>query len=169
MPRARRFLFEPRNLPRASRAASRSGQVVQYSRKPLLHRGQNHHRSTRGRSACNDVGAGHEFPRSRQGRSSRRRRRLAPPARIELATLALGKPCSIQLSYGGGRRNLSRPWPVLKLCRGFRYILRVGARLERVEALLGRKALDFESGSRHCFALRLPPLPEDRQTPHLVK
>src|SRR6478609_5553023 len=30
---------------------------------------------------------------------------MAPPARIELATLALGKPCSIQLSYGGGRRG----------------------------------------------------------------
>ena len=29
--------------------------------------------------------------------------KVAPPARIELATLALGKPCSIQLSYGGGR------------------------------------------------------------------
>ena len=49
---------------------------------------------------------------------------MAPPARIELATLALGKPCSIQLSYGGGRRRLSRPWTMLKLCRGLRYILR---------------------------------------------
>jgi hypothetical protein len=26
----------------------------------------------------------------------------APPTRVELVTLALGKPCSIQLSYGGG-------------------------------------------------------------------
>src|SRR6478609_9804464 len=41
---------------------------------------------------------------------------VAPPARIELATLALGKPCSIQLSYGGGRRRLSRPAAMLKLC-----------------------------------------------------
>src|SRR6478609_4476000 len=44
---------------------------------------------------------------------------VAPPARIELATLALGKPCSIQLSYGGGRRRLSRPGSTLKLCPGF--------------------------------------------------
>jgi hypothetical protein len=28
--------------------------------------------------------------------------RVASPARLELATLALGKPCSIQLSYGDG-------------------------------------------------------------------
>ena len=44
---------------------------------------------------------------------------MAPPARIELATLALGKPGSIQLSYGGGRRRLSRPRAVLKLVRVF--------------------------------------------------
>ena len=31
------------------------------------------------------------------------RGRLVPPARLELATSALGKPCSIQMSYGGGR------------------------------------------------------------------
>ena len=37
------------------------------------------------------VDTGHESPRSRQGRSSCARRRLAPPARIELATLALGR------------------------------------------------------------------------------
>ena len=48
---------------------------------------------------------------------------MAPPARIELATLALGKPCSIQLSYGGGRRRLSRPGATLKLCPGFLDIL----------------------------------------------
>jgi hypothetical protein len=36
---------------------------------------------------------------------------IAPPARVELATLALGKPCSIQLSYGGGESGgtLARP------------------------------------------------------------
>jgi hypothetical protein len=26
----------------------------------------------------------------------------APPIRFERTTLALGKPCSVQLSYGGG-------------------------------------------------------------------
>jgi hypothetical protein len=52
---------------------------------------------------------------------------MAPPARIELATLALGKPCSIQLSYGGGRRRLSRPSATLKLCRGFPGIFRLGS------------------------------------------
>lgn len=29
----------------------------------------------------------------------------APPIRFERTTLALGKPCSIQLSYGGGERR----------------------------------------------------------------
>ncbi len=38
----------------------------------------------------------------RSRRCAVHRREIAPPIRFERTTLALGKPCSIQLSYGGG-------------------------------------------------------------------
>ena len=116
------------------------------------------------------------------------RRRLAPPARIELATLALGKPCSIQLSYGGGRRRLSRPHAMLKLCRGLLGIFGFGSRRGRRAGALraasapaagsperARAARDhFEFDSRHkpLGAVRLSVgvrQPSSRVTNHLTK
>src|SRR6187431_324604 len=53
LPRAGRFLFAPRSLPRAARASSRAGQLAQYSRKPVLHRGHGFDgRSTKRRTAA---------------------------------------------------------------------------------------------------------------------
>src|SRR6478752_101885 len=114
LPRAGRFLFAPRSLPRAARAASRAGQLAQYSRKPVLHRGHGFDgRSTKRRTAATaspPLAIGWWlYEASRSACPARAESNTAPRSRAQVrqrdSTVSTGNINSVTTSSGGMPRS----------------------------------------------------------------